>query len=142
MNYTRKHMRREDQLQKEVVKLLKLSGLTFTATANGAFLQGDGRQRAIRGARMKDHGVSNGVPDLLIFDGFSYIEMLADLPAWARGVAIELKAPDEKGKRPKPTASQLEWHERLRRCGWRVEVCYSTDEVLALLRECYPGKFP
>lgn len=53
-------MRPEDQLQIAVVNLLRHSGLLFTATANGAFLQGNAQQRAIRGRRMKDHGVSNG----------------------------------------------------------------------------------
>jgi hypothetical protein len=119
-------MRPEDQLQLTVVKFLQLSGLTFTATANGAFLQGDARQRAIRGARMKAHGVSNGVPDILIFNQcFSGSE---------RGLAIELKV----GKN-KPTDSQLEWHYKLRKCGWRVEVLRTFDEAVAVIKECYPN---
>lgn len=126
-------MRPEDQLQIAVVNLLRHSGLLFTATANGAFLQGNAQQRAIRGKRMKDHGVSNGVPDLLIFD--------RPFKSWGvdshySGLAIELKA----GKN-KATPDQLQWIEGLRRCGWRAEVCCGIDEVLALLRDCYPGKF-
>lgn len=129
-------MRPEDALQLEVVKLLRLAGLTFTATANGAFLQGNAQQRAIRGKRMKEHGVSNGVPDLLIFDGFSYIEMPADILVWCCGLAIELKA----GKNT-ATPDQAQWIADLRRHGWRAEVCNGMDKVLALLRECYPGRF-
>jgi len=147
-------MRPEDALQIAVVKLLRLSGLTFTATANGAFLQGNAQQRAIRGARMKAHGVSNGVPDLLIFQPFVVLQdvpmrkarcfTLEDLMAGKTsvkesrvvcGLAIELKA----GKN-KPTPDQVKWMEDLRACGWRAEVCNGMDEVLALLRECYPGK--
>lgn len=125
-------MRAEDALQIQVVKLLKLSGFLFTATANGAFLQGNAAQRAIRGKRMKDHGVSNGVPDLLIFEPCGS----AELPFGFNGLAIELKA----GKN-KATPDQLQWIEGLRRCGWRAEVCCGIDDVLALLRDCYPGKF-
>jgi len=121
-------MRPEDQLQLTVVKFLQLSGLTFTATANGAFLQGDARQRAIRGARMKAHGVSNGVPDILIFTD-------TQQPGnYCHGLAIELKS----GKN-KPTDSQLEWHYKLRKCGWRVEVLRTFDEVVAVIKECYPN---
>jgi hypothetical protein len=35
---------------------------------------------------------------------------------------------------------QAAWHDRLRKNGWRVDVCRSLDEVLAVLRECYPDK--
>lgn len=135
-------MRPEDQLQKSVVPLLKMAGLVFTATANGAFLQGDAKQRAIRGARMKAHGVSNGVPDLLIFsppkaEGDEVDKHMAELRGYEPvGLAIELKA----GKN-KPTPDQERWHDDLRRCGWRVDVCRSIDEVLTVLRDCYPSKF-
>jgi len=126
-------MRPEDQLQLSVVRLLRHAGLTFTATANGAFLQGDAKQRAIRGARMKAHGVSNGVPDLLIFDRIA--DPGSPFIGIERGLAIELKA----GKN-KPTPDQERWHQDLRQCGWRVEICRSVDEVIALLAECYPSK--
>lgn len=135
-------MRPEDQLQIAVVNLLRHSGLLFTATANGAFLQGNAAQRAIRGRRMKDHGVSNGVPDLLIFsppkaEGDEVDKHMAELRGYEPiGLAIELKA----GKN-KATPDQLQWIEGLRRCGWRAEVCTGIDEVLGLLRDCYPGKF-
>ena len=126
-------MRPEDQLQKSVVPLLKMAGLVFTATANGAFLQGDAKQRAIRGARMKAHGVSNGVPDLLIF---SRGAVQGGSEGFGPPLAIELKA----GKN-RPTPDQVRWHNDLRRCGWCVEVCRSVDEVLEVLRTCYPTKF-
>jgi hypothetical protein len=126
-------MRPEDKLQKSVATLLKLAGMTFTATANGAFLQGDAKQRAIRGARMKAHGVSNGVPDLLIFDAPLYKGLGPFNPV---GCAIELKT----GKN-KQTEAQEDWEHKLWMCGWRVQVCRSMDEVLWLLKECYPGKF-
>lgn len=124
-------MRPEDKLQKSVAQILDAAKLVWSATANGAFLQGDARQRAIRGKRMKEHGVKNGLPDVLIFNGV----LSTLLQSWV-GMAIELKV----GKN-KPTPAQLKWHEDLRACGWRVDVCRTVDEVLAVLRECYPNKF-
>ena len=82
---------------------------------------------------MKEHGVSNGVPDLLIF---SRGAVNGGSEGFGSPLAIELKA----GKN-KPTPDQAQWHADLRRCGWRVDVCRSVDEVLATLRECYPTKF-
>jgi len=126
-------MRAEDALQKAVATLLDHSGLVWSATANGAFLQGNAQQRAIRGMRMKQHGVKNGLPDVLIFSGHQGES--DGINCWNAGLAIELKV----GKN-KLTASQLEWRDKLVSCGWRWECCYSVDEVLAVLRECYPGR--
>lgn len=128
-------MRPEDKLQKEVVKLLDMSGLLFTATANGAFLHGDAKQRAIRGKRMKEHGVRNGVPDLLIFNRCNTYTFGSPIGAH-NGLAIELKAADNKA-----TPKQVLWMQHLSACGWNVEVCRSMDEVLKVLRACYPHKF-
>ncbi len=122
-------MKREDALQKSVAKMLDHSGLTWFHPANGE------ARSAITGAKLKAMGVKAGICDILIFD-------TPDVRGWYRcGLAIELKAPDAKGKRPKPRPNQLAWHEQLRRCGWRVEVCYTMDEVLAVLAECYPTRF-
>jgi hypothetical protein len=134
-------MRPEDQLQKTVAKLLDATGLVWSASANGAFLQGNAQQRAIRGMRMKQHGVKNGIPDCMIFQPF---RKYGDVEGFAgqtwqtvNGLALELKV----GKN-KPTPTQQEWADKLRACSWRVEVCRSMDEVLAVLRECYPDRFP
>jgi hypothetical protein len=80
---------------------------------------------------MKSMGAKAGVPDVLIFNGV----LSTLLQSWV-GMAIELKV----GKN-KPTPAQLKWHEDLRACGWRVDVCRTVDEVLVVLRECYPNKF-
>jgi hypothetical protein len=117
----------ENELQKAVARLLDHSGLVWCHSPN------EGLRTPRQGAHAKAMGLKSGFPDVAIFDG--------PFKSWGvdshfNGLAIELKV----GKN-KPTPSQLECHERLRGCGWRVEVCYSMDEVLAVLRECYPAKF-
>ena len=116
-----------------VASLLDASGLTWFHPANGE------HRNPITGAKLKRMGVKAGMPDIMILQGpFKS----SGVDSHYSGLAIELKTPDANGKRPKPRANQLEWHDRLRKCGWRVSVCYSLDEVMGILRECYPGKFP
>ena len=134
-------MRREDAMQKAVASLLDASGLTWNHSPN------EGLRTPRQGAHAKAMGLKPGFPDIAIFneaypEGDEVDKHMAELRGgMAVGLAIELKAPDAKGKRPTPTANQLKWHADLKRCGWRVEVCYSIDEVLAVLKECYPHKF-
>ena len=125
-------MKREDALQMAVAALLDASGLTWFHPPNGE------NRNPITGAKLKRMGAKAGLPDVMILEG--------PFKSWGvdsnyNGLAIELKAIDAKGKRPKPRPNQLAWHEQLRRCGWRVEVCYTMDEVLAVLAECYPTRF-
>ena len=127
-------MKREDALQKAVARLLDSMGLDWFHPANGE------ARNAITGAKLKAFGVKAGVPDCMIFTLSDVRGAVGELlPGMGHPLAIELKAPDAKGKRPKPRPNQLDWHDRLRRNGWRVDVCYNIDEVLAVLRECYPG---
>lgn len=114
---------KEDQLQKAVAKVLDYSGLTWCHPPNG------GNRSAITGANLKAMGAKAGVPDVLIFSDTSQ-------PGnYCHGLAIELKV----GKN-KPSPKQLEWRDKLTKCGWRWECCYTLDEVTSLLRECFPGK--
>jgi len=118
----------EAQLQRAVAKVLDHAGLCWCHVPNGG-------NRDIRtGAKLKAEGVKRGVPDVLIFDAPCFD--VNTVPQWF-GLAIELKI-----KGNKPTPEQIDWHEELMLRYWRVKVCYTLDEVLALLRECYPSKFP
>ena len=123
----------ENQLQQAVARLLDHSGLVWCHPPNG------GNRTARTGALMKSMGAKAGVPDVLMFDRPFYPcdpKYPTGIHYHLNGLAIELKV----GKN-KPTPAQLKWHEDLRRCGWRVNVCRTVDEVLAVLRECYPNKF-
>ena len=71
----------------------------------------NGGARHIAVARkLKAEGVKAGVPDIC----------LSAPRGIYHGFFIEMKS----GKN-KPTAIQLEWHERLRTSGYRVEVCHN-----------------
>lgn len=119
---------KEDQLQKAVARLLDYSGLTWCHPPNG------GNRSAITGANLKAMGAKAGVPDVLIFNRCASSK--ATGRGYPNGLAIELKV----GKN-KPTLTQIEWRDKLTKCGWRWECCYTLDEVTALLRECFPDKF-
>ena len=127
----------ENDLQRAVAKVLDYSGLTWFHPPMEGF------RNPRTGGHMKAKGMKAGVPDCLIFSPFpdpGADESDRDLNEvrgyWLNGLAIELKV----GKN-KPTPAQLEWADKLRACSWRVEVCRSMDEVLAVLRECYPDRF-
>lgn len=121
-------MRTENDLQRAVAKVLDASGLTWFHPPMEGF------RNPRTGAHLKAKGMKAGVPDVLIFD--SPCVDVGTGPEW-EGLAIELKV----GKN-KPSASQEEWAGKLRGCGWRYEVCRSVDEVLTVLREAYPARFP
>lgn len=124
----------EDDLQTSVAEYLDVHPKTrdhWWHTPNGG-------QRHVRvAAKLKSHGVKPGVPDCLIIRPFECYQEDGDALGrvsrrWMNGLAIELKV----GKN-KPTPSQLKWHKTLRDCGWAAEVCYTLDEVMELVEECY-----
>lgn len=116
----------EHALQVQVANLLDNMRLLWTAVPNA------GLRTPRQGKWMKDEGLKKGVPDLLVFTA------PASLPHQTPrvGLAIELK----NGKKGRLSEHQETWLVRLELEGWRTCVCRDMDEVLALLRECYPGK--
>lgn len=127
-------MRNEEDLQKAVAEYLDHHPATkghWFHPPNGGY-----RHKATAG-KLKDQGVKSGVPDVLIVRPFlgpngSLWDDGEPVDVPFSGLAIELKMP--KGT---VRASQRQWHETLRSCGWRVEVCRSLDEVVKLVTECY-----
>ena len=121
----------EHKLQVAVAKLLDASGLLWTAIPNG------GNRNVVTGAMLKAEGVKRGVPDIAIFTPFHQFTFAAP-DILKHCLFIELKD----GPKGKVSDHQKDWIRRLSENGYRAEVCRSLDEVLTLLRECYPHKFP
>lgn len=121
----RKPVQHEQALQIAAANELRRLGLCFYHPAN------EGDFPVHYRAKLKLKGTSSGVPDILVFESFEYEGRFMS------GLAIELK----NGKAGRVSRSQQEWIDDLRELGWRVEVCRYLDEVLEVLRECYPYKF-
>lgn len=82
------------------------------------------------GAYMKAEGLKAGVPDVCLPVKKQYF---GQMPEYI-GLYIEMKH----GKN-KPTAKQIEWHDKLREAGHRVEVCYSWTETRDVIIEYLEG---
>lgn len=89
-----------------------------------------GYRKPVEAALLVSEGVSSGYPDVLI-----------DLPRGSyHGLRVEMK---RAGAPPSAvTKEQLAWHERLRRRGYRIEVCRGADEAMAVAAEYWElGEF-
>jgi hypothetical protein len=108
-------VRAEEQLQRVVVQLLAIYEarglLAYCHVPSGGY-----RTPAEAGV-FKSMGVRRGVPDLLLWTPFG------------RSFGIELKA-----GRGKLSDVQVLWRSTLESLGHRVYVCWSVDEVEAVLR--------
>jgi len=115
----------EDDLQRAVAQYLDLKGWLWCHVPNGARM--GGKNPARTGARMKGFGLKPGVPDVMIFEGWYVGEQY---PHSGFGVAIELKSP-----RGTVRPTQRKWLDGLKARGWRVAVCRTLDEVVAVCEE-------
>lgn len=104
-------MSKEDQLQKEVVKYLRLQypGVLFFHCPNG------GKRNVIEAAKFKTMGVLPGVSDLIIPEPNKYYN----------GLIIELKVGSNK-----PTDSQKDFMSKMEERGWAVFVCWNLMEAI------------
>jgi len=112
----------EERLQMAVARVLDAAGLKWFHIPNG------GDRNIVVASKLKAQGVKRGVPDVIVLDCPTY--------GGYHSLAIELK----NGKAGRVSPEQKAWHEVFSSYGWRMEVCRSLDEVLAVLRECYPDK--
>jgi len=104
----------EEDLQKRVSAYLHATlapTATFFAVPNGGY------RNMTEAARMKATGTRPGVPDLIVFHA-------------GRAIGIELKT-----KTGRLSAAQVSCHASFQRCGVRVVVCRSLDDVIAALWE-------
>lgn len=88
-----------------------------------------GERNAIVGARLKAEGVRKGIPDLLLA-----VPKRTDLPTISviheSGLFIEMKT-----RTRKPSTDQLAAMSYLRKAGYEVALCYSTDEAIQAITE-------
>ena len=112
------------ELNKSKVPALEL----LMAIPNGASYGGGGGRWNIA-KRMKDEGVKKGVPDVFLPVPMTYTNegQVTDMKA---GLWIEMKA----GKN-KPSDEQNWWIEQLEEMGYRVEVCYSSQEAIDVIND-------
>ena len=127
-------MRNEEDLQKAVAQYLDLHPKT---RGHWFHPPNEGQRHPAVGAKLKRLGMRAGLPDCMCFRSFR--SMVVDETALGRasskmmsGLAIELKMPKNY-----PTPAQRQWHQTLRNCGWRVQVCRSLDEVMEVVEQCY-----
>lgn len=117
-----KHL--EDDLQMSFTKLLDLTDLTWFHIEN------ERKCTPWQGAKRKRKGVKAGVLDNFILDTVCF-----DNETY-KGLWIELKIWPNK-----LSPAQVVWSQKIRKCGYLVYLCYTIDEVINILRECYNVRF-
>jgi hypothetical protein len=124
-------MTAEDRLNIACANYLRLQypEALFAHVPNG------GSRNAIEGSKLKQMGVSRGVPDILIFNKVGN----------SSGLAVELKVKYTKvlrsgkvSEKPNmPTPEQLQWLEDLFNQDWQTKVCYSIEEFMKAVNDYF-----
>jgi hypothetical protein len=115
----------EAKLQRAVAKLLDDLGWLYCHVPN------EGKRKPSTGNRLKLQGMKRGVPDIIIFEAWSF--PAGDAAFSGHTIAIELKV---KGGLVRP--EQKQWLDALKERGALTAVCRSMDEVLTVLRHVRP----
>ena len=105
-------MRPETRLQRQIKAHLEARGLRIVASANGAVLAGDARQRAMQMNSLKASGLTVGFPDITVYGHGRRIGH------------IEVKLAGEK-----QSATQVDCERWLTAMGHRYAVCRSLADV-------------
>tara|TARA_Y100001938_G_C8091812_1_gene435501 strand:- start:3397 stop:3735 length:339 start_codon:yes stop_codon:yes gene_type:complete len=108
---------KEYQLQKAVCEYLDLKNVLFCGSMGGQY-QVFISQRI----KAKNTGYKRGFPDLFIYEprkGY-------------HGLAIELKVGYNK-----PTPEQINWIDKLKKRGYRAEICTGIDETIKILNDYF-----
>jgi hypothetical protein len=111
-------LRPETKLQRDIKAHLEAKGYRIVASANGAVLAGNPRQRAMQMNSLKANGLCVGFPDLTVYGGERRIGH------------IEVKLEGEK-----QTDTQVDCETWLKAMGHQYAVCRSVDDVDETLRE-------
>lgn len=91
----------------------------LVASANGAYLQGNSRQRAVRAGQMLAQGMAPGFPDLFL-----------PVPSKGKhGLFIEMK----RAKGGVVSGKQKEWITWLNEMGYEAHVCRGSEEAMKVI---------
>lgn len=106
----------EHDLQEGCVRWFRMQyrGEVIFAIPNG------GKRDKVTARRMRDEGVTSGVPDL----------MIAAVRGGYGGLFVEMK----NGSAGRVSEEQMEMMERLRKAGYRCEVVRSFEEFVSVVR--------
>lgn len=124
------HMKGEHAEQAIVTAVCRSAGVRFFHVPNG------GRMSQVQCAEFKCIGMEKGVPDLWFPFHRIVIEMKspAKFAAFGKAKQALCKVDGIHGLTAKEDAGQRGWIESLRSAGWKVPVCYTADDAVALLR--------
>lgn len=115
----------EDSDQRRLATLLDARGHLWQHTPN------EGERGASERGSALARGLKRGVPDVMIYDPFTFAGVQY------AGLAIELKRSDETPS--SVSDAQRLWLHRLRDRGWMAEWCRGFAEAEALVRRAYGG---
>jgi hypothetical protein len=113
-----KYLGKEDKFQHAVMRLIKFQYPDYLVT----HASNEGKRTPFERFKLKYLGTKAGIPDILIFTPNKKYN----------GLAIELKV-----NYNKPTESQLEWLDKLKKCNWYACWSKSFEEVEELLQKYY-----
>ncbi len=114
----------EDQVQAAFIEWVRLNYHSIPALKLGFHPANGGKRNIITAVKLKRLGVIPGVPDFMLpvpRNGFT-------------GCAIEFKRPHPPGKL---TQDQKDYISGLREQGWFVEVCYSLEEAVFVIKQYF-----
>lgn len=123
----------EDALRATLCTFMDIIDLPYYSIPNGTH-----KASKILQWIFKVTGLKRGVPDLHIPKAVEgeikeYNTTGLEWEILAYSVYVEVKLP---GEEPEP--HQLEWHEKLTELGHRVYVIHSLDELIEMIKECWP----
>lgn len=115
------YLGKEDNLQIAIVKWMRLQYPLITPV----HVPNEGKRTLFEQWKLKQMGITAGVPDLMIFFQRPASE---DSSIIYSGLAIELKI-----KPNKPTEKQMHFLELLNDNGWVTSVCYDFESATKLI---------
>jgi len=128
VNPFEKFLTKEDLLQRAVVNYIRLQ----YPKAFMCHIPNEGKRTKFEQFKAKVLGIVSGMPDVMIFNpGYQKTDGIFDGIKFM-GLAIELKI-----KPNKPSPAQISVLNNLKVHNWSTHVCYSFDEVKAIVHDYF-----